>query len=459
MSNYEGRHRRPKSKKGVNTAITTLTLLGASIAIPVLGAGMSHAASVDTWDKIAQCESGGRWYLSWGHADSTGGLQIQTRTWNDYKAGISTAAHAYQASKEDQIRVAQKILASQGSGAWAVTTNGSACHGVALNVYPEPVFGSTAPKPVPTPPKTPATPTPPKSTPPATSGKKYTVVAGDTLSKIALKLNIKGGWQALYAVNKVEVGSNPNFIVPGQVLNVPVEVRTHTVKAGDTLTSIAKQYNITNGSDGLSTGWKVLFYHNTDKIKDPNVIFVGQVLKIPGSSSDSVSTPKPTTPAPTTPVTPKPTTPAPTTPSTNGWSLPLANSVVTQSYGNPRPGYSLGYHTGIDLMGSQGTPVKAVSTGTVVFSGYGYADSGGSYGHHIVLRLADGKYALYAHLAGSTVQTGQSVTAGQMIGYVGSTGNSSGPHLHFEIRLNPKDFNGGNFLNPVTYLRSKGLSL
>jgi murein DD-endopeptidase MepM/ murein hydrolase activator NlpD len=104
-----------------------------------------------------------------------------------------------------------------------------------------------------------------------------------------------------------------------------------------------------------------------------------------------------------------------------------------------------------------GTPAKAVSAGTVIHAGYGYA--GAAYGNHVVLQLADGKYALYGHLATTTVSKGQTVAAGQMVGTVGSTGNSSGPHLHFEIRLNPSQFYVGNFLNPVSYMASKGVSL
>lgn len=117
----------------------------------------------------------------------------------------------------------------------------------------------------------------------------------------------------------------------------------------------------------------------------------------------------------------------------------------------------MGWHTGVDFTASSGTPVKAVSKATVVHAGYGGA--GGAYGNHVILRLADGKYALYAHLSSHSVSAGQTVGAGTVVGRVGSTGNSSGPHLHFEIRYHATAYTASNFLNPVTYLRSHGISI
>jgi murein DD-endopeptidase MepM/ murein hydrolase activator NlpD len=116
----------------------------------------------------------------------------------------------------------------------------------------------------------------------------------------------------------------------------------------------------------------------------------------------------------------------------------------------------LGSHTGVDLSASQGTPVRSIAKATVVHAGYGFA--GAAYGNHIVLKLPDGKYALYAHLSASTVRAGQTVSAGQMIGNVGSTGNSSGAHLHFEIRNSPDQYNAGVFQDPIAYLHSKGVT-
>jgi murein DD-endopeptidase MepM/ murein hydrolase activator NlpD len=80
----------------------------------------------------------------------------------------------------------------------------------------------------------------------------------------------------------------------------------------------------------------------------------------------------------------------------------------------------------------------------------------GSYGNEVVIRHADGKYSQYGHLSQLSVSAGQSVTAGQQIGLSGSTGNSTGPHLHFEIRTGPSY---GSDIDPVAYLRANGVTV
>ncbi|KDN85539.1 peptidase [Kitasatospora cheerisanensis KCTC 2395] len=113
--------------------------------------------------------------------------------------------------------------------------------------------------------------------------------------------------------------------------------------------------------------------------------------------------------------------------------------------------WSSGYHTGIDFPVATGTSLKAVAAGTVVSAG-----NGGAYGNQVVIKLADGKYAQYAHLSSISVSAGQSVTAGQQIGLSGATGNVTGPHLHFEIRTTP-DY--GSDIDPVAYLAAHGVNV
>ncbi len=113
--------------------------------------------------------------------------------------------------------------------------------------------------------------------------------------------------------------------------------------------------------------------------------------------------------------------------------------------------WSSGYHTGVDFIASSGTSVKAVGAGTVVSAGWG-----GAYGNEVVIRHADGKYSQYGHLSQLSVSVGQAVSAGQQIGLSGSTGNSTGPHLHFEIRTGPSY---GSDIDPLAYLRSKGVTV
>jgi murein DD-endopeptidase MepM/ murein hydrolase activator NlpD len=85
--------------------------------------------------------------------------------------------------------------------------------------------------------------------------------------------------------------------------------------------------------------------------------------------------------------------------------------------------------------------------------------AGGAYGNYVVVKHSEGVYTLYAHLSAVTVSEGTSVSAGQQIGNVGSTGTSSGPHLHFEVRNDPSGFSTGVFSNPLTWLRSHGVSV
>ncbi|MDF9807199.1 murein DD-endopeptidase MepM/ murein hydrolase activator NlpD [Streptomyces sp. HB372] len=105
----------------------------------------------------------------------------------------------------------------------------------------------------------------------------------------------------------------------------------------------------------------------------------------------------------------------------------------------------------MDFQAASGSSVVAVGAGTVVEAGWG-----GAYGNNIVLRMTDGTYTQYGHLSSIGVSVGQSVSSGQQIGLSGSTGNSTGPHLHFEARTTP-DY--GSDMDPVGYLRSHGLNV
>lgn len=125
-----------------------------------------------------------------------------------------------------------------------------------------------------------------------------------------------------------------------------------------------------------------------------------------------------------------------------------ANSITsTGTYIWPLPGYSPGsaygwrihpiwgdmrFHAGEDIGAPSGTPILAADSGiaTVI------PDNGNGYGNYIMINHGGGRVTLYAHMSGFAVSNGASVTQGQTIGYVGSTGNSTGPHLHFEVRVN-----------------------
>lgn len=152
--------------------------------------------------------------------------------------------------------------------------------------------------------------------------------------------------------------------------------------------------------------------------------------------------------------------------SSSGSSSSGSSSVIVPSgsgFAWPTPGFTylssewyedreVYNHGGIDIAGAgiMGTPVVAAADGTVIASnsscthnwGKSYScGCGGGYGNYVMISHAGGKMTVYGHLTSLTVSTGQTVSRGQVIGYVGSTGNSTGPHLHYECRLNGVRYN------------------
>lgn len=134
-----------------------------------------------------------------------------------------------------------------------------------------------------------------------------------------------------------------------------------------------------------------------------------------------------------------------------GWVAPVANSAVGAGYRVAGSSWSSGYHTGVDFPVSTGTTVRAVGPGTVVTAGWS-----SSYGYQVVIKHKDRVYSQYAHLSSLGVTPGQKVGAGKKVGQSGNTGNSSGPHLHFEIRTGPEY---GTDIDPLKYLRSHGVRI
>lgn len=112
------------------------------------------------------------------------------------------------------------------------------------------------------------------------------------------------------------------------------------------------------------------------------------------------------------------------------WPCPNWNGYITGRYGEQRSGHT---HAGIDIdgYGCDGSPVVAAASGTVITSSYS-----GGYGNYVVIDHGSGYTTLYAHMSGNAVSSGQYVSAGQTIGYLGASGNASGTHCHFEIRIN-----------------------
>ncbi|MEU4653561.1 M23 family metallopeptidase [Streptomyces sp. NPDC023723] len=132
------------------------------------------------------------------------------------------------------------------------------------------------------------------------------------------------------------------------------------------------------------------------------------------------------------------------------WVAPVETYDLSASFGSGGTRWA-NRHTGQDFAVPVGTPVRAVGAGQVV-----KVSCGGAFGIQVVLQHAGGYYTQYAHLAGVAVDQGDRVEAGEWIGQSGSTGNSTGPHLHFEVRVTPEM---GSALNPVPWLAQRGVTI
>ncbi|MEV0374930.1 transglycosylase family protein [Streptomyces sp. NPDC050636] len=216
----KGKHRRPSKAVRV---VTLAGVAGAAVAVPLMAATSASAASVSTWDKVAQCESGGNWSINTGNG-YYGGLQFSNSSWAA-AGGTQYAPRADLATKSQQIAAAEKLLAIQGPGAWTCAGAGNlTAGGPAADVD---TSGSaqtkSAPKPAPKQTEAPAqekaqpAPKAPKKSDGSGSG-NYTVKAGDTLAKIAKAHGTN--WKSVYADNKSVIGGNPNLIFPGQQLSI-----------------------------------------------------------------------------------------------------------------------------------------------------------------------------------------------------------------------------------------------
>ena len=208
-----------------------LSLTAASVAgtAALLGPASSAQASGVNWDAVAQCESGGNWSINTGNG-YYGGLQFTRGTWRAY-GGARYAPTANKASRSEQIRIAENVLDGQGIGAWPVCgkKGGSSKHYSSSSSKTESTshkakthkaktHKATTHKAHSTKKSTARKATTPKVTRSTTVkpiGKTYVVRSGDTLSKIATKNHVKGGWHTLYQLNDSTI-SNPNLIFPGQ---------------------------------------------------------------------------------------------------------------------------------------------------------------------------------------------------------------------------------------------------
>ncbi|MGW5094033.1 M23 family metallopeptidase [Streptomyces nodosus] len=140
---------------------------------------------------------------------------------------------------------------------------------------------------------------------------------------------------------------------------------------------------------------------------------------------------------------------------TTTWAHPVKSYALSAGF-NQAGSMWRSTHSGQDFAVPSGTNVAAVNGGTIVKAGGNGAGDGPAYGNAIVIKHPSGMYTQYAHLSRIDVRVGQTVTTGQHIALSGNTGNSSGPHLHFEVRTTP---NYGSAVDPLAFLRGKGLHI
>jgi LysM repeat protein len=236
----------------------------------------------------------------------------------------------------------------------------------------------------------------------------YTIESGDTLSSIAQKFGISINtilWENNLSLN--------SYLRLGAKLTIlPVTGISYTVKSGDTLNSIAKKFG--------STTDKILVYNN---LESATGLKIKQKIIIPDGR---ISTPN-------TPIRSVNLTKSGASPSGKNFIWPSISKRITQYY-------HWG-HSAIDIGAKLGTPIYASQGGRIEYAGW---SSG--YGYNILINHGNGTKTRYGHASKLYVKTGDVIEAGEVVGAVGSTGNSTGPHIHFEITIN------GAKVNPLSYL-------
>lgn len=132
---------------------------------------------------------------------------------------------------------------------------------------------------------------------------------------------------------------------------------------------------------------------------------------------------------------------------------PASCHTITQHFGNASSRYVSGHHTGLDIGCRYGSPIYAATDGVVTFAGWN-----GPYGREVRVKLNDAFTTSYHHMSAFAVHRGQNVSAGTVLGYIGSTGNSTGPHLHFEVRVNGKAVDPEPYLSGATSVDQAGFT-
>jgi len=237
----------------------------------------------------------------------------------------------------------------------------------------------------------------------------HSVDVGDSISKIAEMYGVSVN--TIVWANKL---SSDKDIQPGQTLLIlPVSGVQHVVKKGDSIRSLAKKYSDEDDENLDDFIEEIISYNN---LSEGGVLVVGESVTIPGGVIEEEK---------------------PVKKSTGTYTKVVSGGLTVSGYFiHPLPGSvrTQGIHgsNAIDFGASAGTPIRAAAGGRVIVSRVGGWNGG--YGNYIVIDHPNGTQTLYAHNSKNSVGQGQTVVSGQIIGYVGSTGRSTGNHLHFEVR-------------------------
>jgi len=268
---------------------------------------------------------------------------------------------------------------------------------------------------------------------------QYTIEAGDSIFSIAEKFDLKP--ETILWGNRYTLGDDPHFILPGQTLNIlPVDGVYHQWSVGEGLNGIAAYYNVT---PEVIINWpgNDLDEEEIGDLAFPNIP-AETMLVIPGGIGTYTDwrTPRITREEPATA---KHLGPGACTGNYDGMTGTL--SFIWPTTERYLSGFDFSpetNHFGIDIAGNLGNAIYSADTGVVVYAGWN--DYG--YGEMVVIDHGFGWQTLYAHLNQVNVACGEEVLKGEVIGLMGSTGKSTGPHLHFEMRndeygrVNPWNF-------------------
>ena len=265
----------------------------------------------------------------------------------------------------------------------------------------------------------------------------YTVQPGDSVGSIAESFGVDSNY---IMWNNPEVREDPDYLIVGANVLIPsVNGLVYTVTLGDTLSDIAAYYQI---------DVQTITSFAPNQLSSPDDVIEGKVLVLPGAVPPAPAPPPEPEPEPepepapayaavaepdSAPVYEPEPEPAPAYTS-SGFAWPFYGSISQ---------YFSGYHRGIDIdgFGAYGATIAAAADGLVVLAAY----QEWGYGYHVIVQHEDGSRTLYAHLSDIWVGQGQYVSQGEGVGALGSTGYSTGPHLHFEIHI-------GGPVDPLAYL-------